>query len=58
MEAVIAMSPEANDDGAGSTPVAEGGEAACWAHLTCEECGAVSGEGHHEGCSSAEARPA
>lgn len=24
----------------------EGGEAACWAHLVCPDCGAVASEGH------------
>jgi uncharacterized protein YeaO (DUF488 family) len=32
---------------------AEGGEAACWAHLVCLECGAMTTEGHRPGCSSA-----
>lgn len=27
-----------------------GGEAACWAHLVCPECGAVTGEDHRDGC--------
>jgi uncharacterized protein YeaO (DUF488 family) len=29
---------------------AGGGEAACFAHLVCPECGAVVTEGHREGC--------
>jgi hypothetical protein len=29
---------------------AEGGEAACWAHLVCPECGAITSEGHQKGC--------
>ncbi|MGH9108383.1 MAG: hypothetical protein ACRDY3_02770 [Acidimicrobiales bacterium] len=33
--------------------VEEGGEAACWAHLLCPECGAVVAEGHRPGCASA-----
>ena len=32
---------------------AEGGEAACYAHLVCPECGAVTTEGHRPGCASA-----
>jgi hypothetical protein len=34
-------------------PEPEGGESACFAHLVCEECGALEHEGHHDGCSSA-----
>ncbi|MGI8449568.1 MAG: DUF488 domain-containing protein [Streptosporangiaceae bacterium] len=32
---------------------AEGGEAACWAHLVCPECGAMTTEGHRPDCASA-----
>ena len=34
---------------------AEGGDAACWANLVCPECGAVTTEGHREGCGLAPA---
>jgi hypothetical protein len=27
-----------------------GGEAACWAHLVCPQCGAIESEGHRPGC--------
>ena len=33
----------------------EGGEAACYAHLVCPECGWVTTEGHRAGCSEAPA---
>lgn len=37
----------------------EGGDPVCWAHLVCPECGAVTSEGHRDGCASArEAREA
>ena len=31
----------------------QGGEAACWAHLVCPECGAMQSEGHRPGCPQA-----
>jgi hypothetical protein len=31
----------------------EGGEAACWAHLVCPDCGAIEAEGHRAGCAQA-----
>jgi len=34
-------------------PDEEGGDAVCWAHLVCLECGAVTTEGHRPGCQSA-----
>jgi hypothetical protein len=38
------------------TPLAEdeeGGSPVCLAHLVCDECGAITTEGHRAGCSSA-----
>lgn len=29
----------------------EGGDPVCWAHLVCEECGAITTEGHRDWCS-------
>jgi nitronate monooxygenase len=29
----------------------EGGDSACWVHLTCDECGAIPSDAHHPGCS-------
>ena len=40
--------PERADHAPGLEP--EGGEAACWAHLVCPECGAITSEGHQKGC--------
>ena len=55
------MVGEPAKDAAGGEP-GEGGDAACWAHLVCPECGAVESEGHVAGCSAAaaagQARPA
>ena len=34
-------------------PEETGGEAACFAHLVCPECGAVTTEGHRPGCALA-----
>jgi uncharacterized protein YeaO (DUF488 family) len=31
-------------------PDDEGGDAACWAHLVCPDCGAIEAEGHRPGC--------
>ena len=31
----------------------EGGDAVCWAHLGCPECGAIETEGHRPGCTVA-----
>jgi hypothetical protein len=44
------VAPLADDD------EAEGGDPVCWAHLVCDECGAVTTEGHREGCSAGAAR--
>jgi hypothetical protein len=35
--------------------IGEGGEAACWAHLVCPDCGAMVSEGHARGCPAARA---
>ena len=35
----------------------EGGDAACWAHLVCPECGAIETEGHRPGCALARLHP-
>jgi 2-polyprenyl-6-methoxyphenol hydroxylase-like FAD-dependent oxidoreductase len=35
---------------------AEGGDPVCWAHLVCEECGAITTEGHRAGCSAADSK--
>ena len=48
------MVGEPAKDAAGGEP-GEGGDAACWAHLVCPECGAVESEGHVAGCSAAAA---
>ena len=29
----------------------EGGDPVCWAYLVCEECSAITTEGHRDGCS-------
>jgi len=34
-------------------PDDKGGEAACWAHLVCPDCGAIEAEGHRAGCAQA-----
>jgi uncharacterized protein YeaO (DUF488 family) len=34
----------------GTDPATEAGESACYAHLVCPDCGAVSTEGHRPGC--------
>jgi len=38
------------DEPAQDAEAKEGGEAACWAHLVCPECGAIVTEGHAAGC--------
>jgi uncharacterized protein YeaO (DUF488 family) len=39
---------------AASVPADQGGEPACFAHLVCPDCGAVTTEGHRPGCTAAE----
>ena len=41
------------DPAAEAAEATGGGEAACYAHLVCPECGAVTSEGHRDGCGSA-----
>jgi 2-polyprenyl-6-methoxyphenol hydroxylase-like FAD-dependent oxidoreductase len=41
------VTPLARDD-----DEAEGGDPVCWAHLVCDECGAITTEGHRAGCSA------
>ena len=54
------LSVLSNSDGfitwrAAATEEDEGGDPVCWAHLVCEECGAITTEGHRPGCSHEEA---
>ena len=37
----------------GASEPPEGGETACWAHLVCPECGAMTTEGHRPSCAFA-----
>ena len=61
IEAAEAASPTEAAEAAPPTEAAEavwdaesaaGGDPACWAHLVCQECGAVMTDGHREGCPS------
>jgi len=38
------VAPPAEDEEKGGDPV-------CWAYLVCDECGAITTEGHRDGCS-------
>jgi hypothetical protein len=44
---------QADDVATAGNGAERGGEAACWAHLVCPECGAITSEGHQAGCSLA-----
>ena len=37
---------------ASSEETEEGGDPVCWAHLVCDECGAITTDGHRAGCSA------
>jgi hypothetical protein len=41
---------DAEDAGQPASSEHAGGEAACWAYLVCPECGAMTSEGHRDGC--------
>ena len=45
--------PTANEEVSTEQP-GEGGKPACWKHLVSRDCGAVSNEGHREGCEHVE----
>ena len=56
---MVTVEPRARDDAddeAGAAVDDRGGDAACWANLVCEECGAVRGDEHRAGCTHADAR--
>jgi hypothetical protein len=36
-----------------AVPEERGGEAACWAHLVCPDCGSIESEGHRPSCPQA-----
>lgn len=40
-----------------SDDASEAGDRVCWAFLVCEECGAVTSEGHRPECSQAGQSP-
>jgi hypothetical protein len=42
--------PDAGDADQPAGAEDAGGEAACWAHLVCPECGAITSEGHQDSC--------
>jgi hypothetical protein len=48
-DADLAAAAQATDT---APRAADGGDSACWAHLVCPECGAISSDGHHQGCES------
>jgi len=54
--ATLSLSPVVAESARADAISDLGGDSACWAHLVCPECGALSDEGHRPGCASAETR--
>ena len=49
--------PQRDDEPGEQAEQPEGGETACWAHLVCPECGAMTTEGHRPSCTFASREP-